>query len=912
MSNQTNDVGLAAGSKVGKYEIVQRLAIGGQGIVYKARDPMLDRFVAIKQMSAHLAADATFLERFQREAQILAKLGSDQSAVVTVLDMIQDERGLFMVMEFVAGHTLEDSLHDNPGPVETKAVLAILWRLAAGLHTVHQAGIIHRDLKPSNIIIGAGLRCKIMDFGVAATSDAQTSMVLGTTKYMAPELYEHKTVDARADMYSLGFITYEMLLGRAKFNEQFADIVRDKHSEHLRWMKWHGSEMQVATPLHELCPELPRAISDIVAKMMAKRPEDRYANMEDLGKSIKTAFAPKPSSGGKHKSSRRRSKSSAAVAAGAGASAKGASGSGAFADEPSLDGGGPLTAPLPKKTLSLRAKLLIVGSVSACLVAGLVVLLVLGKRGNDNIEGRIRSAYAAAETLYKDQQYGQAAEQFAAVSKRRPRIREVAMASAMVYLAQTQDAMVRAEGTKDSDEQKKQWEIAANALEDADKAVQAEDAKQAWVMELRKTVTTLKDSQQIRRRFQEALTKADERLAAKKFSEAESALLDAPDTGIPAQQKLKAAMQIRIKETEFEDAYATRLGAARKARDDGDFAKALKASDDAVKLMSDERSGSVSEARLVAMKAEIAQLQKELKSDGAYKQSIALAAKLLADANALTGAPAREAKEKALEQLEAAATLQSGEALNRQIVQLKAEVAYDLGMEHLSAGESAKAIAALEQSLKIQRTDAAQRALDELNSNLKLSQRLAEADRAFDDGEYEAALKAYQSALASAGSDREKVKEIRGVMAECEFHLLLASAEALGEQRKYKEAAVELEKARQKLPERAGEADKLLDEMQRRQKYEALLKSASDLLGRRNYQQALDELKKAKDLGVGEEHEVQDLVNQVEYARALAKGKEAMEQGRYRDAWADFRQAQGYNDIEEIRKMIASAEEKMK
>ncbi|MGB2820189.1 MAG: serine/threonine-protein kinase, partial [Phycisphaerae bacterium] len=287
-------VGLPKGAKVGKYEIVERLGMGGQAIVYKAHDPLLDRFVAMKQISSHLAGDEKFLERFRKEAQILAKLGNEQESIVTIHELIEEERGLFIVMEYLAGHSLEAVLNDTNGPSESKATLQIIWRLAGALHAVHAAGIIHRDLKPSNIIVGEGLRAKITDFGVAASITGQTSMVLGTTKYMAPELFEgNRVVDGRADEYSLGFIVYEMLAGRPKFNEIFADVVRDKHSEALRWMKWHGNMSVHAPELTEVSPGVPQALSLIVAKMMQKDPEKRFENMEQLGRAIKMAFSPR-------------------------------------------------------------------------------------------------------------------------------------------------------------------------------------------------------------------------------------------------------------------------------------------------------------------------------------------------------------------------------------------------------------------------------------------------------------------------------------------------------------------------------------------------------------------------------------------------------------------------------------------
>jgi serine/threonine protein kinase len=187
--------GLPVGSKLGKYEIAERLGAGGEAIVYKGRDPLLDRYVAIKQVAPQLAEDEKFLDRFRDVVRRLSRLGCEE--IVTIYELIEDENG---TLEFVEGHSIETTLATQPGPVEPKAVLQILWRIAAGLAQIHKAGIIHRDIKPANIIVGEGLRVKITDFGVAARAGVPASMRLGTTKYMAPELFAGTQVDGRADI----------------------------------------------------------------------------------------------------------------------------------------------------------------------------------------------------------------------------------------------------------------------------------------------------------------------------------------------------------------------------------------------------------------------------------------------------------------------------------------------------------------------------------------------------------------------------------------------------------------------------------------------------------------------------------------------------------------------------------------
>ncbi|MCL2701715.1 MAG: protein kinase [Phycisphaerae bacterium] len=886
-SNQTSDVGLPAGSKVGKYEIIQRLAIGGQGIVYKARDPMLDRFVAIKQMAAHLAADPTFEERFKREAQILAKLGSEQSAVVTVLDTIQDERGLFMVMEFVAGHTLEDSLHDNPGPVETKAVLAILWRLAAGLYTVHQAGVIHRDIKPGNIIIGPSLRCKIMDFGVAATSDAQTSMVLGTTKYMAPELYESKRVDARADMYSLGFITYEMLLGREKFNELFADIVRDKHSEHLRWMKWHGNESQTATPLHELRPELPRAISDIVMKMMAKNPEARYASMEELGKEIKTGFAPRAaaSGSGKRKSSRRRSKSAVAAAASVDL----------LLDNP------PLTAPLPKKTLSLRTKLLAAGAAAVCLVSLLAVAMVMGRQGDEDARRQTQATYDDAERLYKEQNFAEAALKFEEVAPKLPR-EDGYRAGMKKRLALAQAAVLLAEATTNPAEQAGHWKAAEEERKRAENALpdaQREWPRQAWVSDIDKEIRDLNSSYSKRLHFQKMVDKARGELAGKRFEDALKTLAGA-DTAIASRRELRQAMIREIGEAWFEDEYAEYMGLAETARAGGEYERARDEMGKTERLLAGDRKSAVAAGRHKAMTDQVDQFKKALNADRDFRQHLDKAAAALAGRR----------KDEALASLQAADKMKPDAERGRQIKELRAEIEYDKGMALRAAGRTAEAKEAFEDSLAIHPTKAAQDALDGIDSADKLSQLLREAKDAFDDEEYAEALAKNEAALkvVQAG-DAKQAADIRANIAECRYFLKLASAKTLIEQRKYAEAEKELADAF-RLQADHPEADDLLAWMTQRRDYEEAVAAAQGFLTRKDYTRARDAAQKARE--IDDTQEVQDLAKQIEYEQALGFGKTAMEQMRYAEAKAYFRQAQGYKDTTEVQELIQQADEKIK
>ena len=450
---QAGGVGLPPGTKLGRYEIREKIGVGGQAIVYKGYEAMLDRYVAIKQISSHLAEDVKFLERFRREAQILAKLGAEQPAIVTIHELLEDERGLFIVMEYVEGRRLEAILDDTGGAIEPKAALQILWRLAAALNAVHISGIIHRDLKPSNIIIGEGLRATITDFGVAASVSGQTSMVLGTTKYMAPELFEGGDVDGRSDMYSLGFVAYEMLAGRSKFNEVFVDIVRDKHSEALRWMKWHGNETVQAPPLHEINPHVPVVLSNIVARMMAKDLSRRFESMEALGRAIKMSFSPRAraaSAGG----------TPVVVAA---PSTTGEIGPGDEGDELELEPSA--TAPIPKSSLSLRTKIILAAVIvltGVGLGVGLVIRSVREERDRQNsAKGRFARIWQAYDV---DRKYEEAIQEIDKLIQAHPGTMQAAQASVIAHLCKGHLAMKTAVTPDDWDAVKGAENDAADAL----------------------------------------------------------------------------------------------------------------------------------------------------------------------------------------------------------------------------------------------------------------------------------------------------------------------------------------------------------------------------------------------------------------------------------------------------------------
>ncbi|MBT2366527.1 Stk1 family PASTA domain-containing Ser/Thr kinase [Streptomyces sp. ISL-10] len=197
----------------GRYRVDARIAVGGMATVYRAVDTRLDRVLALKVMHPGLAADATFVERFIREAKSVARLAHPN--VVGVFDQGAEGAYVYLAMEYVAGCTLRDVLRER-GALRPRAALDILEPVLAALGAAHRAGFVHRDMKPENVLIGDDGRVKVADFGLVRAVGSVTNTsgtVLGTVSYLAPEQIEYGTADTRADVYACGVVLYEMLTG---------------------------------------------------------------------------------------------------------------------------------------------------------------------------------------------------------------------------------------------------------------------------------------------------------------------------------------------------------------------------------------------------------------------------------------------------------------------------------------------------------------------------------------------------------------------------------------------------------------------------------------------------------------------------------------------------------------------------
>ena len=211
--------------RIGKYRIVGKIGQGAMGEVYKAQDPLLNRFVAIKTIAPAFAAEPDFRRRFQREAQSAAQLNHPN--IVTVFDFGEEDGLIYMAMELLEGRDLKDLIRSRDAHLGDK--LAIMEQLCDGLGFAHAKGVVHRDLKPGNIHVQPNGQVKILDFGLARLGDSditRTGTVMGTPNYMSPEQIRGQKVDARSDVFSLGAVFYELLCHHRPFEADSDHDVR--------------------------------------------------------------------------------------------------------------------------------------------------------------------------------------------------------------------------------------------------------------------------------------------------------------------------------------------------------------------------------------------------------------------------------------------------------------------------------------------------------------------------------------------------------------------------------------------------------------------------------------------------------------------------------------------------------------
>lgn len=262
----------------GRYEILGLAGRGGMASVYRARDRVLGRIVALKLLHPHFAEDDDFVQRFQREAEFAASL-SGHPNIVSIFDVGRDGNSRYIVMEMIEGRNLKEVVRAE-APLPIGRALIIGEEIAAALHFAHQRGLVHRDVKPQNILLPDD-RIKVTDFGIAwnATTTPMTraGIVMGTTHYLSPEQVRGGRSDARSDIYALGVVLYEMLTGRVPFDGDDRFVVAMRHVT------------DEPVPPRDLDPDVPASVEAVVLKALRKNPDARFGTAGEFGDAIRRA-----------------------------------------------------------------------------------------------------------------------------------------------------------------------------------------------------------------------------------------------------------------------------------------------------------------------------------------------------------------------------------------------------------------------------------------------------------------------------------------------------------------------------------------------------------------------------------------------------------------------------------------------
>lgn len=260
-----------------RYEVISKIGAGGMSDVYKAKDHVLGRFVAIKVLKPEFSEDVGFVSKFHTEAQSAA--GLEHPNIVNIYDVGSEDGLHYIVMEYIEGITLKTYI-EKKGRLTFKEAVSVAIQVGRGIEAAHNKNIVHRDIKPQNIMISTEGKVKVMDFGIAraATSNTIHSDVMGSVHYSSPEQARNGFIDGKSDIYSLGIVMYEMVTGRVPFD---GDTTVSIAIQHLQ------EEM---VPPSAYAPDLPISLEKIILKCTQKSPSRRYQNIGDLIQDLKKAL----------------------------------------------------------------------------------------------------------------------------------------------------------------------------------------------------------------------------------------------------------------------------------------------------------------------------------------------------------------------------------------------------------------------------------------------------------------------------------------------------------------------------------------------------------------------------------------------------------------------------------------------
>ncbi len=270
------------GKQLGPYQIIAQLGVGGMAAVFKAYQPKMDRYIALKILPRHFSKNPEFISRFSQEARVIAQL--EHPHILPVHDFGESDGYTYLAMRLVEGGTLADFLREK-GKLELTKINSIISQAGGALGYAHNKGIIHRDFKPGNVLLDEFENCLLTDFGIAKLVEVtshltHTGGILGTPNYIAPEQGEGKPIDSRSDLYSLGVVLYQMVVGDVPYKADTPMAVVYKH-------------INAPLPLpRQRVPDLPEPVERVILKALAKNPNDRYSTAAELVNALQSAIQP--------------------------------------------------------------------------------------------------------------------------------------------------------------------------------------------------------------------------------------------------------------------------------------------------------------------------------------------------------------------------------------------------------------------------------------------------------------------------------------------------------------------------------------------------------------------------------------------------------------------------------------------
>jgi len=875
MADQPFSGSLKPGTKLGKYEVGEQIATGGMAVIYKAYDPSLDRSVAIKQIAPHLAQDERFLDRFRTEAQTLAKLSSSQANIVNVHELIQQDGQLYLVMEYVEGTTLRALMDRGPVPLQTG--LGVLLSTALGLRAMHKSQIVHRDLTPANVMMAKDGALKITDFGLIGHSGGKTSLPMGTTKYMAPEMFTGAPVDGRADVYSLGFIAYEMFAGPEKFQEVFRDVLRDERAQQVRWMHWHSNPAQTGPSLKELQPGIPPLVSKIVERMMEKDPSKRFASADQIIKwlrrifvmhvkgssltqtdseSIEQEMEADANAGASGPPARRPTVRPEAAGAGQALQAAGGGAAVAAAAEAGLpETSAERTAPLPEQKWTWKRAAFWGGVVGGPLIAIAVGLLIWNGHVTALREKDAKQDWVKAIQAWEDKDYQSAMHAFKAIAI------EFQDLPGRASEATKYAWMARAEHYLKAED----WDTAA---EGATTAEEQYLAPARWAEGFWQRFNKSKEIKQVMKDVDEA----------SKTGNYEQAI------------GLLTNLQNKYPELELGD----QIAKYREKKDLREYTALLeKAREYLTKKNYNEAQVAAEKAQKIRPGPEVKELLATIKSQKQYDQVVLLAKQAEAGKNWSEAAALwqkildirpSETIRKKFHYAQAEAIAEVARKLEKNNLVQQAVQKWTEVIEHNP--EHPDALAALKRAGR-------QQQLDEHVKNAKKSMK---------EGEWEQAINSYQQALKLI--DPAKEANLKTQFEEqinlAKYHMAMARAQEALERKDFDEAE-RLATEAQSYQDTA-DATSLLERIETRRQYHGHLDVGKELLSQLSYSQALDAFQRAQQ--VMDTQEVRDLIAETKHCWNLARGKSYLQDKRFKEALAWLHLAQKAKNTEYVKGLI--------